>query len=158
MRLGNFVQIFGTRSSPTPVSVPTSAHCPFKSCSGIQTVGSTPFPLVTNAETDSDVNKMGASLGAPAKCLLCNELTQDPVALRCNHRFCHRCIGDLWSVSPTGPYHCPEWRCTTVYQTLPFDSSLIWPTASTSRRAQTRDSRAGKAEPSVRVSVTSPDR
>ncbi|XP_034390740.1 E3 ubiquitin/ISG15 ligase TRIM25 isoform X1 [Cyclopterus lumpus] len=65
---------------------------------------------------------MGATLDTPARCPLCNELTREPVTLKCNHRFCQRCIGDLWSVSPTGPYHCPEWRCQTVYQTLPFDS------------------------------------
>ncbi|XP_031717981.1 E3 ubiquitin/ISG15 ligase TRIM25 [Anarrhichthys ocellatus] len=67
---------------------------------------------------------MGATLDTPARCPLCDELTGDPVTLKCNHRFCQRCIGDLWSISPTGPYHCPEWRCTTVYQTLPFDSRL----------------------------------
>uniref|UniRef100_A0A3P9KU12 E3 ubiquitin/ISG15 ligase TRIM25 n=1 Tax=Oryzias latipes TaxID=8090 RepID=A0A3P9KU12_ORYLA len=70
---------------------------------------------------------MGAVLDTPAKCPLCDELTRDPVVLKCNHRFCQRCIGDLWSVTPNGPYHCPEWRCKTVYQTLPFDSSLIRP-------------------------------
>ncbi|XP_042352791.1 E3 ubiquitin/ISG15 ligase TRIM25 [Plectropomus leopardus] len=63
---------------------------------------------------------MGASLDTPARCPLCNEQTRDPVTLKCNHRFCQRCIGDLWSVSPDGPYHCPEFRCKTVYQTLPF--------------------------------------
>uniref|UniRef100_A0A3B3ZW09 Uncharacterized protein n=1 Tax=Periophthalmus magnuspinnatus TaxID=409849 RepID=A0A3B3ZW09_9GOBI len=68
---------------------------------------------------------MGASLDTPATCPLCNELTRDPVTLKCNHRFCQRCIGDLWSVVPNGPYHCPEWRCKTVYHTLPFDHNLI---------------------------------
>lgn len=68
---------------------------------------------------------MGASLDTPTKCPLCNELTREPVTLKCNHRFCQRCIGDLWSINPNGPYHCPEWRCKTEYQTLPFDSSLI---------------------------------
>ncbi|KAL6106538.1 uncharacterized protein ACO6RY_10389 [Pungitius sinensis] len=67
---------------------------------------------------------MGASLDTPARCPLCNELTRDPVTLKCNHRFCQRCLGDLWSVSPNGPYHCPEWRCKTVYQTLPFNCPL----------------------------------
>ncbi|XP_044049692.1 E3 ubiquitin/ISG15 ligase TRIM25 isoform X2 [Siniperca chuatsi] len=80
---------------------------------------------------------MGASLDTPARCPLCNELTGDPVTLKCNHRFCQRCIGDLWSVAPNGPYHCPEWRCKTVYQTLPFASSLIR-TATNSQRAQPR--------------------
>ncbi|KAJ4938441.1 hypothetical protein JOQ06_003060 [Pogonophryne albipinna] len=88
---------------------------------------------------------MGASLDTPTKCPLCNELTREPVTLRCNHQFCPRCIGDLWSVTPTGPYHCPEWRCTTVYQTLPFDGKLLpgnyrWAqprnTAGTSRTAE----------------------
>ncbi|KAF1386880.1 hypothetical protein PFLUV_G00099450 [Perca fluviatilis] len=68
---------------------------------------------------------MGASLDTPARCPLCNELTRDPITLKCNHRFCQRCIGDLWSVAPNGPYHCPEWRCKTVYQTLPFDSKRL---------------------------------
>ncbi|XP_028288025.1 E3 ubiquitin/ISG15 ligase TRIM25 [Parambassis ranga] len=68
---------------------------------------------------------MGASLDTPARCPLCNELTRDPVTLKCNHRFCQRCIGDLWSINPNGPYKCPEWMCKTVYQTLPFDRSLI---------------------------------
>ncbi|KAK5867189.1 hypothetical protein PBY51_011703 [Eleginops maclovinus] len=68
---------------------------------------------------------MGASLDTPATCPLCNELTREPVTLRCNHQFCQRCIGDLWSVTPDGPYHCPEWRCNTVYQTLPFDVKLL---------------------------------
>uniref|UniRef100_A0A8C6P610 Si:dkey-29p10.4 n=1 Tax=Nothobranchius furzeri TaxID=105023 RepID=A0A8C6P610_NOTFU len=68
---------------------------------------------------------MGAALDTPARCPLCNDTTGDPVTLKCNHRFCQRCIGDLWSVAPNGPYHCPEWRCKTVYQTLPFDKSLI---------------------------------
>ncbi|XP_017261106.1 E3 ubiquitin/ISG15 ligase TRIM25 [Kryptolebias marmoratus] len=72
---------------------------------------------------------MGAALDTPTKCPLCNEMTRDPVTLKCNHRFCQRCIGDLWSVTPTGPYHCPEWRCKTVYQTLPFDKSVIRPPA-----------------------------
>lgn len=72
-----------------------------------------------------NLNKMGASLDTPTKCPLCNELTREPVTLRCNHQFCPRCIGDLWSVTPTGPYHCPQWRCTTVYQTLPFDGKLL---------------------------------
>ncbi|XP_044213440.1 E3 ubiquitin/ISG15 ligase TRIM25 [Thunnus albacares] len=80
---------------------------------------------------------MGQSLDTPANCPLCQELTRDPVTLQCKHRFCQRCIGDLWSVTPNGPYHCPEWRCKTVYQTLPFDSSLIRP-STPSRRAQPR--------------------
>ncbi|KAK0154481.1 Tripartite motif-containing protein 16 [Merluccius polli] len=64
---------------------------------------------------------MGASLDTPpAPCPLCYQLMRDPVVLKCKHRFCHRCIGDLWSGSPSGPYHCPEWRCSTVYRTLPF--------------------------------------
>ncbi|XP_059191752.1 E3 ubiquitin/ISG15 ligase TRIM25 [Centropristis striata] len=65
---------------------------------------------------------MGAALDTPTCCPLCNELTREPVTLKCNHRFCQRCIGDLWSVAPNGPYHCPEFRCKTVYQTLPFDN------------------------------------
>ncbi|MEQ2298745.1 hypothetical protein AMECASPLE_008546 [Ameca splendens] len=55
-------------------------------------------------------------------------MTANPVTLKCNHRFCQRCIGDLWSISPSGPYHCPESRCKIVYQTLPFDKSFIRPT------------------------------
>uniref|UniRef100_A0A3B4VHY4 Si:dkey-29p10.4 n=1 Tax=Seriola dumerili TaxID=41447 RepID=A0A3B4VHY4_SERDU len=87
---------------------------------------------------------MGASLDTPARCPLCNELTREPVTLKCNHRFCRRCIGDLWSITPDGPFHCPEWRCKTVYQTLPFDRSFIRPPAP-SRRAQPR-STAGTAK------------
>ncbi|XP_029991948.1 E3 ubiquitin/ISG15 ligase TRIM25 [Sphaeramia orbicularis] len=79
---------------------------------------------------------MGASLDTPARCPLCNELTRDPVTLKCNHRFCQRCIGDLWSVSPNGPYHCPEWRCKTSYQTLPFDNTWIRRPASSRRPPQ----------------------
>ncbi|XP_034541622.1 E3 ubiquitin/ISG15 ligase TRIM25 [Notolabrus celidotus] len=82
---------------------------------------------------------MGASLDTPTRCPLCNELTGEPVTLKCNHQFCQRCIGDLWSVSPNGPYHCPEWRCKTVYQTLPFSSGLTRPPTN-SRRAQPRSS------------------
>ncbi|XP_037623143.1 E3 ubiquitin/ISG15 ligase TRIM25 [Sebastes umbrosus] len=78
---------------------------------------------------------MGASLDTPATCPLCNELTGDPVTLKCNHRFCQRCIGDLWSVTPNGPYHCPEWRCKTVYHTLPYDSKRSF---TNSRWAQPR--------------------
>ncbi|KAM6960652.1 tripartite motif-containing protein 16 [Aplochiton taeniatus] len=67
---------------------------------------------------------MGASLDTPAQkttvCRLCHGLYRDPVTLKCNHRFCKRCIGDLWSGSATGPYFCPEWRCKTEYTTLPF--------------------------------------
>ncbi|XP_070687603.1 tripartite motif-containing protein 14 [Pempheris klunzingeri] len=85
---------------------------------------------------------MGASLDTPARCPLCNELTREPVTLKCNHRFCRRCIGDLWSVAPSGPYHCPEWRCKTVYQTLPFENSFVWPHTS-SRRASQPPSTAG---------------
>ncbi|XP_072242190.1 tripartite motif-containing protein 14 [Leuresthes tenuis] len=71
---------------------------------------------------------MGAALDTHFRCPLCEEMTREPVTLKCNHRFCQRCIGDLWSVTPTGPYHCPEFRCKTVYQTLPFDRSFIRPT------------------------------
>ncbi|KAM7003433.1 tripartite motif-containing protein 14 [Tautogolabrus adspersus] len=77
---------------------------------------------------------MGASLDTPARCPLCNELTGEPVTLKCNHQFCERCIGDLWSVTPNGPYHCPEWRCKTVYQTLPFENFKRPP--ATSRRTK----------------------
>ncbi|XP_072291345.1 tripartite motif-containing protein 14 [Eucyclogobius newberryi] len=72
----------------------------------------------------SDI-KMGASLDTPATCCLCETLTQDPVTLKCDHSFCRNCIGDLWSIQPNGPYHCPNWRCKTVYHTLPFDHNLI---------------------------------
>ncbi|KAF7664003.1 hypothetical protein LDENG_00192880 [Lucifuga dentata] len=75
---------------------------------------------------------MGNSVDTSALCPLCNELTPKPVILKCNHRFCQRCIGDLWSVSPSGPYCCPEWKCKTVYKTLPFDSIAI-PPISTNR-------------------------
>ncbi|XP_051238331.1 E3 ubiquitin/ISG15 ligase TRIM25 [Dicentrarchus labrax] len=85
---------------------------------------------------------MGASLDTPTKCPLCNELTADPVTLKCDHRFCQRCIGDLWSVAPNGPYHCPQWMCKTVYQTLPFDSSWIR-TPTYNRGAQPGSSAAG---------------
>ncbi|XP_029953112.1 E3 ubiquitin/ISG15 ligase TRIM25 [Salarias fasciatus] len=82
---------------------------------------------------------MGASLDTPARCPLCDELTRDPVTLKCNHRFCQRCLGDLWSVVPTGPYHCPEFRCKTVYQTLPFGPRLKQPPGA-GRRTQPRRS------------------
>ncbi|XP_056137899.1 tripartite motif-containing protein 16 isoform X2 [Lampris incognitus] len=70
---------------------------------------------------------MGASLDTPSPCSMCYELIQRPVILKCNHRFCQRCLGDLWSVSPNGPYRCPQWKCTTVYKTLPFDLSTAGP-------------------------------
>uniref|UniRef100_A0A3Q1CMQ8 Uncharacterized protein n=1 Tax=Amphiprion ocellaris TaxID=80972 RepID=A0A3Q1CMQ8_AMPOC len=82
---------------------------------------------------------MGASLETPAMCPVCNVQTGEPVTLKCNHRFCQRCIGDLWSITPSGPYHCPLSRCNTVYQSLPFDSSLIRLPAA-SRRTQPRSS------------------
>ncbi|KAM9375469.1 tripartite motif-containing protein 14 isoform 2-T2 [Pholidichthys leucotaenia] len=68
---------------------------------------------------------MGNAVETPATCPLCNELTRDPVTLKCSHRFCQICIGDLWSITPNGPYKCPQFRCKTEYQTLPFDKSLI---------------------------------
>ncbi|XP_041652420.1 tripartite motif-containing protein 14 [Cheilinus undulatus] len=80
---------------------------------------------------------MGAVLDTPTRCPLCNELTGEPVTLKCNHQYCQRCIGDLWSATPNGPYHCPEWRCKTVYQTLPFGNTLTRPPTN-SRRAQPR--------------------
>lgn len=104
---------------------------------------------------------MGASLDTPATCPLCNEQTREPVSLKCNHRFCQRCIGDLWSVVPNGPYHCPEWRCKTVYYTLPFDNSLIrrkpsqspWPSRSSAgpskNNDQTSTSASGLGRPSL---------
>ncbi|XP_061826282.1 tripartite motif-containing protein 14 [Nerophis lumbriciformis] len=80
---------------------------------------------------------MGASLAAPPFiCPLCRDVTRNPVILECKHRFCPRCIGDLWSVCPSGPFNCPGWRCKTSYQTLPFDSGLLWP-PKTSPRAST---------------------
>ncbi|XP_024138394.1 E3 ubiquitin/ISG15 ligase TRIM25 [Oryzias melastigma] len=95
---------------------------------------------------------MGAVLDTPATCPLCNESTRDPVVLKCSHRFCQRCIGDLWSVTPNGPFHCPEWRCKTVYQSLPFDSSLIRP-PTPARPVQAR----GSAGTSNNVEQTSSD-
>ncbi|MEQ2206144.1 hypothetical protein XENOCAPTIV_024135 [Xenoophorus captivus] len=71
-------------------------------------------------------------------------MTANPVTLKCNHRFCQRCIGDLWSISPSGPYHCPESRCKIVYQTLPFDKSFIRPT--TPSRQPPPRSAAGKLD------------
>ncbi|XP_039989930.1 E3 ubiquitin/ISG15 ligase TRIM25 [Xiphias gladius] len=84
---------------------------------------------------------MGASLDTPARCSLCNDLTLDRITLKCGHWFCQRCIGDLWSVAPNGPYHCPQWRCKTVYQALPFDRSLLRP-PTPNRRAQPRGTAA----------------
>ncbi|XP_030222278.1 E3 ubiquitin/ISG15 ligase TRIM25 [Gadus morhua] len=63
---------------------------------------------------------MGAVLDTPSVCPLCKELVGDPIILKCKHRYCRRCIGDLWSITPSGPYKCPEWKCKTVYNTLPF--------------------------------------
>ncbi|KAM9808395.1 tripartite motif-containing protein 14 [Neosynchiropus ocellatus] len=78
---------------------------------------------------------MGASLDTLSKCPLCDENTLKPVVLKCNHRFCQRCIGDLWSVTPKGPFRCPEWRCKTEYKTPPFDSSQ-WRTPISSRSSR----------------------
>ncbi|XP_061578447.1 E3 ubiquitin/ISG15 ligase TRIM25 [Cololabis saira] len=66
---------------------------------------------------------MGQVLDTPSRCPLCGEVTRDLVTLKCSHQFCQRCLGDLWSVSPTGPYHCPQWRCSAVYRTPPFARS-----------------------------------
>ncbi|KAM8893099.1 tripartite motif-containing protein 14 isoform 2-T2 [Spinachia spinachia] len=95
---------------------------------------------------------MGASLDTPATCPLCNELTGEPVTLKCNHRFCQRCLGDLWSISPSGPYHCPEWRCKTVYQTLPFDRPL---SSTRSPRAQPRGDAGGSGNGEQNLSDSS---
>lgn len=64
---------------------------------------------------------MGASLDTPVRCPLCKEMTGDAVTLKCSHRFCQRCIEDLWSITPAGPYHCPMFKCEMVFKTLPFD-------------------------------------
>ncbi|CAL8261228.1 unnamed protein product [Merluccius merluccius] len=94
---------------------------------------------------------MGASLDTPpAPCPLCYQLMRDPVVLKCKHRFCHRCIGDLWSGSPSGPYHCPEWRCSTVYRTLPFGARRA--TAS-GTGTETSSSGQGAAAPGEIVDV-----
>ncbi|XP_043981952.1 E3 ubiquitin/ISG15 ligase TRIM25 [Gambusia affinis] len=107
--------------------------------------------------------KMGAALDTPARCLLCDVMTQNPVTLKCNHRFCRRCIGDLWSVSPSGPYHCPESRCKIVYQTLPFDKSFIRspipsrqpPPRSTAATSSSHSEQSTSASDLRRTSVTS---
>ncbi|XP_077372015.1 tripartite motif-containing protein 14 [Festucalex cinctus] len=82
---------------------------------------------------------MGGVLETPVKCPLCDELTRDSVALKCNHRFCQRCIRDLWSAHPDGPFCCPEWRCNTSYDTLPFDSIKLWPPNSSSPGMSAKD-------------------
>ncbi|CAL1594954.1 unnamed protein product [Knipowitschia caucasica] len=97
---------------------------------------------------------MGASLDTPATCPLCNELTREPVTLKCQHRFCQRCIGDLWSVVPNGPYHCPEWRCKTVYHTLPFDKNLIRQKANQSPRPPPSSS-AGTTKNNEQTTISS---
>lgn len=84
---------------------------------------------------------MGASLETPARCHLCKVESSEPVTLKCKHRFCRRCIEDLWSTTPNGPYRCPEWRCKMSYQTLPFVRTLLpQRPSSSSRGAQTRSS------------------
>lgn len=88
-------------------------------------------------------NKMGQTNGTPVLCHLCSEETGDPVTLKCNHRFCQRCIGDLWSVTPDGPYHCPEWMCKTTYRTLPFDRTLLRHQPSAKKRHARPPSSAG---------------
>ncbi|KPP79582.1 E3 ubiquitin/ISG15 ligase TRIM25-like [Scleropages formosus] len=65
---------------------------------------------------------MGGSLGSPSDgptpvCPLCHEECRRPTRLRCGHCFCHGCIQELWSGSPTGPYYCPE--CRDEYGKLP---------------------------------------
>ncbi|KAM9855079.1 tripartite motif-containing protein 14 [Aulostomus maculatus] len=97
---------------------------------------------------------MGASLDTPTKCPLCDELTPDPVTLKCNHRFCQRCIGDLWSTTPTGPFCCPEWRCKTVYQTPPFDSRLIWPPSKGGRVYSTASAGTSGKDDQVQLNST----
>ncbi|XP_038124895.1 E3 ubiquitin/ISG15 ligase TRIM25 isoform X1 [Cyprinodon tularosa] len=100
---------------------------------------------------------MGASLDTPAKCLLCDVTTPNPVTLKCNHRFCRRCIGDLWSVSPNGPFHCPETRCKVVYQTLPFDKSFIRTQPPTSSRQSSPRSAAGTPSSHKEQSIPASD-
>ncbi|XP_029009161.1 uncharacterized protein si:dkey-29p10.4 isoform X2 [Betta splendens] len=116
----------------------TCVECAFKNRPGQRKRNSNiwPRPAALSADkqkANSGRTNMGQSLETPTRCPLCSELTLEPVTLKCNHRFCRRCIGDLWSVHPNGPYHCPEWRCKTVYQTPPFDDSSIRPPASGGR-------------------------
>ncbi|XP_061630826.1 E3 ubiquitin/ISG15 ligase TRIM25 [Phyllopteryx taeniolatus] len=95
---------------------------------------------------------MGAALETPAQCPLCNQMTREPVVLKCNHRFCQRCIGDLWSVSPNGPFRCPVWRCETNYQTQPFDSTLLWPPKSSQRLSTPSTTGTSTKDPTTSVS------
>ncbi|KAM3842504.1 tripartite motif-containing protein 14 [Diretmus argenteus] len=95
---------------------------------------------------------MGASLDVPFACPLCKEAVQDPVTLKCDHRFCQRCIGDLWSVSPSGPYRCPKWTCKAVYTTLPFESSVLRTTTS-GKRAHPRNTAGTSSTDEVNPTV-----
>uniref|UniRef100_A0AAY4CCF7 Uncharacterized protein n=2 Tax=Denticeps clupeoides TaxID=299321 RepID=A0AAY4CCF7_9TELE len=71
---------------------------------------------------------MGASMDVPAsvksQCPLCHGDCRDPATLRCRHRFCKACIGEVWSCSPSGPFYCPE--CRQEYRTL---SDAEWTSA-----------------------------
>ncbi|XP_066569682.1 E3 ubiquitin-protein ligase TRIM21 [Amia ocellicauda] len=63
---------------------------------------------------------MGAALDVSEKvpeCPLCHRVCQMPSALQCGHCFCLRCIQEVWSGSPTGPYYCPE--CKAEYRNMP---------------------------------------
>ncbi|XP_034032158.1 E3 ubiquitin/ISG15 ligase TRIM25 [Thalassophryne amazonica] len=92
---------------------------------------------------------MGSSLDTPAKCIICRELTRNPVTLKCRHRFCQRCLSDFWSAG-SGPYRCPYSTCGSVYQRLPFEvpaRTLV--TASTSSNTESNSSNSTLTRPSL---------
>lgn len=80
--------------------------------------------------------KMGAKLDTPARvrgpvCPLCHCECKNPTVLKCRHRFCEECIGELWSGSLSGPVFCPE--CKQEYRKLTdafWDMETSFPSAS----------------------------
>lgn len=86
-----------------------------------------------NRKEDVTQYKMGASLDTPAECPVCKQQKSELVILECKHQFCQRCIEDLWSATPDGPYYCPESRCKREFRTLPFNRTSR-PRKSSSRR------------------------
>ncbi|XP_062403058.1 E3 ubiquitin/ISG15 ligase TRIM25 [Sardina pilchardus] len=99
---------------------------------------------------------MGATLDTPARvrasvscsvCPLCHNECKKPTTLRCRHRFCEGCIGELWSGSQSGPYYCPE--CKQEYRKL---NEAVWDTEASSagrRSSGWRDRLSSRASNSL---------
>ncbi|KAG5273783.1 hypothetical protein AALO_G00155460 [Alosa alosa] len=95
---------------------------------------------------------MGATLDTPARvrasvCPLCHNECKKPTTLRCRHRFCEGCIGELWSGSQSGPYYCPE--CKQEYRKL---NEALWDTETSTSPSASRNSTGWRDRLSSRAS------